>query len=107
MSPLARNAVRTVRILAPLAVILIWLAYALRWDYGPPGGIVQTRTNRWTGTTECLPSYPLLWTQLIKDKSGFTKTGRTGGPCSSPDEAGEGDWVCKPHRKAAWGRCGE
>ena len=98
---------RIVRSLGLLAVILIGLAYALRWDYGSRGGIVQTRTNRWTGATECLPSYPLLWTQVIKDKSGFTKTGQTGGPCSVPEETGLGDWVCKPHRKPEWGRCGD
>jgi len=101
------DAGRIARFLGLVAVILISLAYIFRWDYGPPGGIVQTRTNRWTGATECLPSYPLLWTQVLKDKSGYTRTGQTGGSCSVPEQTGPGDWVCKPHRMTAWGRCGD
>jgi hypothetical protein len=106
-NPLAMNAERIVRIVGLLAVIGIGLAYAYRWDYGNPRGIVKTRTNRWTGTTECHPSYPLLWTQVIKDKSGPTRTGETAGPCFSPEETDPDGWVCKAHRTPAWGRCGD
>ncbi len=94
------------RILGFLAILLIGLAYAFRWEYRNPRAMVQIRTNRWTGATECFPSYALLWTEVIKDRSGFTKTGRTAGECSSADQTGSGDWVCRPHRTASWGRCG-
>jgi len=98
---------RVVQRVMLLALILIGLAYAFRWEYGNPRGIVRTRTNRWTGATECLPSHPLLWTQVIKDKSGATRTGQTAGSCSVPEETDTGGWVCKPHPVADWGRCGE
>ena len=98
---------RFVRILGFLAMLVIALAYAFRWEYRNPRAMVQIRTNRWTGATECLPSYTLLWTEVIRDKSGITKTGRTGGECSEADETAPGDWVCRPHRTASWGRCGD
>jgi hypothetical protein len=98
---------RILRALGLLAAILVGLGYAFRWEYGNPRGIVQTRTNRWTGTAECRPSYPLLWTQVVKDKSSVATTAKTAGPCSVPEEIDPGGWVCKPHRVAAWGRCGD
>jgi hypothetical protein len=38
---------------------------------------------------------------------GLAYAFQTAGPCSVPEETGLGGWVCKPHRKAGWGRCGE
>ena len=106
-NPTAMDTGRILRTLGLLAAVLVGLAYAFRWDYGNPRGIVQTRTNRWTGAGECLPSYPLLWTQVVKDKSGVTRTGPTGGSCSVPEDTSPGGWVCKPHRLEEWGRCGD
>jgi hypothetical protein len=36
----------------------------------------------------CLPSCPLLWTQVIKDRSGFTKTGKAGGSVRELERSG-------------------
>lgn len=97
-------------ILSFLAIALIGFAYAFRWEYRARGTL-QIRTNRWTGATECFPSYHLLWTEFSEGTWGGKSYGRAGQPCWREGEPGlslgtNAGTECRSHRVAAWGPCG-